>query len=193
MIYLPVKPLPNAMEPSLLDLGFIQRGAASLRVDRPGGRYRITFGFPPMQPEQSTGFTSRLKRAKRQGLQVVIPLLRSQGIPGAPVVDGAGQSGSSIDVKGFNLGYIIREDYWLTIIEADGTAYLHSVVETVVATDGTATIEIEPPLRAPFPDEAEIEFAAPYMQGFMDGDAFTYRVPGSPHSIEIGITVEEYR
>lgn len=181
------------MKPGLLDYGFVQRGASSVRVDRPGGRWRFVFGFPPMKPDVADTFTARLTRAKRQGLEIDIPRLVDQGNPGAPAVAGAGQSGTTLNVDGLNAGYIAREGFWLTIVDADGVAYVHRMVETVVAaSDGTAAFEIEPPLREPFLDGATIEMRKPFVQGFMDGDVFEYDVP-SDQFIVLGVTVEEYR
>ncbi len=193
MIELPAKPRPNSMDAALLDFGFTQRGAASLRVDRPGARHRAMFGFQPMRPDEARAFLARFKRGKRQGVRVYIPLLVDQGSPGSPVVDGAGQAGSSIAVRGLTPAYIAREDFWLTIVEADGKAYLHSMAETAVAAaDGTATFEIEPPLRAPFADGDTIHIGKPYMEGFIDGSELPWRIPPNQF-IELTLTVEEYR
>lgn len=193
MITLPVKPSPNSMEESLLDFGFAQRGAATVRVDRPGSRWRIAFTFPLMTVDASRAMNSRLKRAKRQTLQIDIPILVDQGIPGSPVVDGAGQAGTTLAVRGFEPNYHAKEDFWFTVVEADGTAYLHSMAETVTADmSGNATLEIEPPLRAPFPDGAVIHFGKPFMQGFMEGDAYTRAVPGNK-LVVLAVTVEEYK
>lgn len=191
---LPVKPSPNSMEPTLLDRGFIQRGAASLRVDRPGSKWAIKFTFPLMTVDGARGFISKIIRGKRQGLQINIPLLVKQGIPGSPVVDGAvAGAATSIPVRGLTPNYVVKEQYWMTIVEADGTAYLHSVIDTVMA-DGTgaATLEIEPALRAPFADGDTIHLAKPFMQGFIDGENYGW-VVRSDRFVEPTVTVEEYK
>lgn len=193
MITLPARSMPNSMEESLLDFGFAQRGAATVRVDRPGSRWRIAFTFPLMTIDASRALNSRLKRAKRQTLQINIPMLIDQGIPGSPVVDGAGQSGTTLAVRGFEPSYYAKEDFWLTIVEADGTAYLHSMAETVTADgSGDAVLEIEPPLRAPFADGDIVHFGKPFMQGFIDGDTYTRIVPGNK-LVTLGVMVEEYK
>lgn len=193
MIILPVRPSPNSMEESLLDPGFAQRGAATVRVNRPGSKWRIAFTFPLMTVDASRALNSRLKRAKRQTLQINIPILVDQGIPGSPVVNGAGQAGTTLAVRGFEPNYHAKEDFWLTVVEADGTAYLHSMAETVTAdASGNATLEIEPPLRAPFADGDIVHFGKPFMQGFMDGDAYTRTVPGNK-LVVLAVSVEEYK
>lgn len=194
MIELPPSPQPNSMEPTLLDYGSIQRGAASLRVDRPGSRYMVAFTYPPMQADMARKFTARLQRAKSDGIRVPVPLLGvSQGIPGAPVVDGAGQAGKTLAVRGLTARYIAKEGFWLTIIAVDGSAYLHTVAETAVAdATGKATISIEPALRAPFADGDSIELAKPYVEGFIDGESWGWSVPVE-RLIAVGFSLEEYR
>jgi len=193
-VILPVRPRPNSMVVELLDMGFIQRGSSSVRVNRPGARYRIQFMFPIMDVDDARAFISKMQRAKRTSLQIDIPLLIKQGIPGTPVVDGAVVSAAStISIRGLTPGYVIKEQYWFTVVEADGSAYLHTVVESVTAdATGEATVEIEPPLRAPFADGDTVHFAVPYMQGFMDGDAFSWTVRTDRY-VELAVTVEEFK
>ena len=113
---------------SLIDYGFTQRGAASLRVDRPGSRYAMAFGYPPMEPDTSRRFVARLLRAKRQGLRMKLPLLVPQDpFPARRWVDGAGQAGSRLKIRGFAAGFTIREGWWFSVKEADGTSYLYAV------------------------------------------------------------------
>lgn len=195
MIILPSIIKPNRMAVDTLDFGFTQRGAASIRVERPGGRFRLTFSWPreEMRPPVSGKFLSRLKRGKRQGVQIDLLLPVPQGSPGAPVVDGAGQSGTSVAVRGLTPGYTAREDYWMTIIEADGTAHVHSVFSAVRANAaGEADVEIEPPLRAPFPDGATIELARPFIQGELIGETFSYAFE-ELRQVPLSITIEEYQ
>lgn len=193
MIELPTSPAPNAMEAALLDRGFIQRGGSSLRIDRPGSRFRVAIGYAPMEPATARRFLARIKRAKREGLRIPLPLLEEQGIPGAPQVDGADQAGTALAVRGLTPAYIVKEDFWLTIVDADGTAYLHSVAETAVAdAAGLAVLQIEPPLRAPFPDGAVIELRRPFIEGFIDGEEWGWQVP-LMRRISPGFTIEEFR
>lgn len=179
MITLPAAPKPNGLRYELLDYGFVQRGASSVRVNRAGSRWRLEISFPPMMPDTARTFLARLTRAKREGLQIALPLLGvSQGSPGTPVVDGAGQAGAALALRGMTPGYQIKDGFWLTATETNGTAYLHQVaVAATVAGNGKATVQIEPPLRAPFPDGATVQIAAPIVQGFVDGDSLGWDVP----------------
>src|SRR3546814_10400759 len=70
--------------------------------------------FPPMLPSVSRIFIARLLKAKREGLRIPYPLIDvPQGAPGSPVVDGADQSGTTINLRGLTPGYAAKEGYWL--------------------------------------------------------------------------------
>ncbi len=181
MIELPDYAVPNGAEPALIDYGMNLRpatGAAVQRVDRKGSRYRAEISLPPMKPERSRVVVSRLVRAKSEGIRIPYPLLEAQGAPGSPVVDGAGQAGTSLAIRGLNVGYSLKEGYWLSIEDADGQHYLHNCGSNVrVGSDGLATITITPALRVPFADGAAIHLAVPMIEGFVDGEAWSWAVP----------------
>jgi hypothetical protein len=182
MIELPNDPAPNGVQPSLLDYGMILRpgsGAAVLRVDRKGSRYKAVISFPPMLPSVSRVFIARLLKAKREGLRIPYPLIDvPQGSPGSPVVDGAGQSGTTLALRGLTPGYAAKEGYWLSIEDADGQHYLHNVSETARADgSGAATLDITPELRAPFLDGATVHLAKPMIEGFVDGNEWSWAIP----------------
>ena len=192
MIELPSSPAPNGMEPVVLDPGLIQRGASSTRVDRLGGRYRIGFSYPPMPADKARTFTGRLTRAKREGVKVTLPLIVPQGSPGAVVVDGEDQAGTTLNVRGMNVGYPAKEGFWLTIVDANGQGYLHQLTETVRADGaGEATLTVEPPLREFFADGATVEMGAPWIEGFVDGEDWGWSVPVN-RLVSVAFTVEEF-
>ena len=195
MTQLPVKPSPNEMKYELIDRGFFQGGASSLRVTKPGSRHRFEFRFPPMKPDESAAFEAKLKRAKRTGVQIDIPVRRNQGISGSPVFDGAVTTMlTAVPMRGFRPGYAIKENFWFTATEAaTGQKHVYSVFETVIADEnGEATVEIEPPLRAPFADGDTIEFDKPFVTGFMVGEVFTVEV-SSDDFVKHAVVIEEYR
>lgn len=176
MIELPDWPGPNGVNPSLLDFGIVLRpatGGAVQQVGRPGSRWSIEVSFPPMEPDTARRFISRLTEAKRTGgLVMKFPLLGlSQGNPGSPVVDGAGQAGTALSLRACRANYLFREGYWLTIIDAEGQRYLHNCRSTIAAdATGRATIAIEPPLRVPFADGANVLLGKPLVEGFISSD-----------------------
>lgn len=199
MIELPETPAPNSVSPALIDFGMIQRpalGAKVTRIDRMGSRFRAEVGFPPMTRDRSRVFVSRLLSAKREGLRIEYPLLGvSQGVPGAPVVDGAGQAGSTLAIRGLAPHYAFREGYWLTLVDdigdGDGACYLHNCrTNTLANADGEASIDIEPPLRAPLGDGSTILLAKPVMEGLVLGEEMNWVVPVDG-LIQLAVSIEE--
>lgn len=195
MITLPDLPAPNGVEPSLIDYGVNLRaalGGGTVRVNRPGNRFRLNVTFPLMTPEVARVFVSRLIRAKQEGLRLPYPLLsETQGSPGSPVVNGAGQSGTAIALRGLTAGYAFAEGSWLSIV-GGGQHYLHNVTNAVTANgSGLATVSIAPALRFPFPDGAVVHIAQPMVDGFVDGESadWTIRVD---HLVQLGFTIEEF-
>jgi hypothetical protein len=158
--------------PELIDFGSIQRpatGAALTRIDRAGNRWKCDFTLPPMEPIPGEEFAGLLTAAKRAGLRIPFPLLADQGSPGTPVVDGAGQTGINLAVRGMTAGYQARTGFWLTVVStATGQRYLHKLREPATADgDGKATFGIEPALRIPLANGATVQLAAPEIEGIV--------------------------
>jgi hypothetical protein len=182
MIVLPPGVHPNGAVPALLDFGGVIRpstGAKLLRLDRGGNRFRAAMTLPVQEAEDARRIVARLIAAKSEGLRVAYPL---QGVDqGSPyradgstfVVDGAGQAGSSIALRGGVPGYAAKEGFWLTIHDGSREAqgYLHNVkVASIADEDGALTLTVGPNLRIPFPDGAHVELAEPTIEGLVDSD-----------------------
>ncbi|KLE32459.1 hypothetical protein [Aurantiacibacter luteus] len=194
MIELPDTPGPSSANPSLLDFGASlvpPTGARELRVDRPGNRYMIEVNFPPMKPDDSRVFVSRLLEAKRKGVRVPYPLGVPQGAPGKPVIDGAGQAGIMLALRDFTPHYRFKEGYWFSIEDENGQHYLHNC-RSVGSADaaGEATIQIEPALRHPFLDGAKLHFAKPMIEGLPQGDSWGWQIPVH-HLIALSVPIRE--
>lgn len=195
MIELPFTPAPNGVTPRLIDYGTVLRsptGGSSLRIDRAGSRFAAEITFPPMKPDTARVFVSRLLDAKSEGLRIEFPLLgESQGSPGSPAVNGAGQAGKTLAIDGLTPGYRFKEGYWFSIVDADGQHYLHNCRSNVVADGaGLATITITPALRVPFADGATIHLAKPMFEGLVDGNEFSWQIPVE-RLIALAVTIEE--
>lgn len=181
MVELPGDVAPNGATMALLDFGMTLRastGAGSVRLNRKGSRWRANVSLPPMSMTKGRVVIARLAKAKREGLRIPFPLLESQGAPGSPVVDGAGPTGHTLPVRGLKPGYAAMEGYWLSIEDADGQHYLHTLTAAVRAdASGDATLTIEPELRAVFADGASIHLAAPMIEGFVQGEEWGWAIP----------------
>lgn len=173
--------VPNGFDVELVDTGETVRGlnGAGQRQNRLGGHYKATFTFPPLKGESDArALKSQLTAGLRQGVKIELPLPMSQGLPGSPVVDGAGQSGTTLNVTGLTPYYAGRVGWWLNIIAADGTICLHDITAPFVAdASGDAAISIEPPLRLPFDNGDEIELAHPVIAGYPEEVRWNISLP----------------
>lgn len=175
MIELPDHASPNLATPTLIDFGGVLRpstGAKLLRVDRAGNRFRVAMTLPVQSAEDARTIIARLIAAKTEGLRVPYPLQGiDQGAPGAPVVDGAGQSGNTINLRGLTPGYLAREGFWLSIVR-NGQHYLHVVRDpgATANADGDIVLPISPNLRVPYPDGAAVHLGRPMIEGLVEGD-----------------------
>jgi hypothetical protein len=175
MIELPDFATPGAMEPEFLDAGFTQRGLQSLdRIDRKGGRFKLSLSYGPYQPEKARVLVSRLIAAKQEGLRIEYPLLHSQGSPGAPLLNGAVTTGREIVLDGLTPGYTCKEGYWLSLVKS-GRHYLHSVRTGGRANgSGQLTITLNEMLRTDFADNTVVHLAKPMVEGFVDGETWAW-------------------
>lgn len=171
MIELPDRPAPNGVNITPIDFGFFQRpgsGAASLRIDRPGNRYRVELSFPPMKQDDARRFAARLQRARREGLRVELPLLEKQGSPGLPVVDAANPTGTTLPLRNLTPHYTVKEGFWLHVEDASGTRYLHSVAANGIANaSGVLSVQLTEAIRAPLADGSPVNLGNPTVEGIV--------------------------
>ena len=195
MIEFPPRPAPNSCQPALLDHGGTLRsalGGASQRINRLGSRFRVALTYPPLPEPAGRIFVNRLLRAKEQGLRVEFPLAASQGVPGSPVVDGAGSVGYTLNLRGLTPNYAGKEGFWLSVVHA-GKHYLHTVTAQFIAgADGKAVVSVYPALRYPFADGSAVHLAKPMIEGLIDGDEQAWEMSLAHHQ-HISVTIEESR
>ncbi|MBB4837299.1 hypothetical protein HNP52_000350 [Sphingomonas kyeonggiensis] len=175
-IELPQPRLPKVAVPRLLDWGADQKapqGGAYQRLNRLGNRFALDISYPRLKPEPDGRIlASRLRRAKTEGALFPVPQPGlSVGVPGNPVVDGAGQAGAAILLRGFTAGYQVREGQFFSIIHG-GRRYLHCAsADAVAGGDGKVTLSIHPMLRIQPSNGAICEFAKPYIEGIVGGQS----------------------
>lgn len=193
MIELPTFARFSSFSASLIDAGFTQRGVQSLeRIDRKGSRYKVALTCPPYTPEQGRVMVARLIRAKQEGIRVALPILHSQGSPGAPLLNGAVSSGRVINIDGLTPGYVCSEGFWLSLVK-DGQHYLHSVgIGGTANGAGQLQIELNELLRDSFPDNAVVNLAQPMVEGIVEGDAWAWNY-SVDRVIPIEFALEEVR
>lgn len=194
-IELPEWAVPNGAEPFPIPFGawlIPPLGGEELFVSRKGGRWGATLTFPPMKAEKARVLISRLSEAWFSGalVKVEYPLAGvAQGIPGSPVIDGAGQAGNTINIRGLTPGYLAKEGYWLTLIDENGRGYLHNHRAVIVADEsGLASLAISPEIRWPFADGAVVQLAKPTIEGKVS--AQPWQIPVN-HLIQVGFELRE--
>lgn len=175
-IELPQPRLPQKAVPKLLDWGADQKspgGGAFQRLNRLGNRFALEISYPRLKPEPDGRIlASRLRRAKTEGALFPVPQPGLViGNPGAPVVNGAGQAGNVIALRGFAAGYTVREGQFFSMIHA-GRRYLHCANADATANgSGQLTLSIHPMLRIVTTNGAICEFAKPYIEGIVAGSS----------------------
>jgi hypothetical protein len=186
--------IPAEATPSFMDFGSYQKpftGAKVLRLDRPGGKFGAQILLPPMHPKDARAVVAKVMRGKQEGLRIAYPLMNvSQGNPGSPLVNGAGQSGTTLNIDGLTPHYAAREGFWLSIVQS-GQHYLHSVATSGAANgSGVLALSIFPALRVAFSDNAVVHLAKPMIEGFVVGDVQEWQL-SSEGTVSIGFQLEE--
>jgi hypothetical protein len=196
MIDLPDTPAPNGATPALIDFGGVARpalGGKLLQIVRAGSRFRINVSYPPL-PSKREGrvFISRLLRGKSEGVRLEYPLLHeNQGVSGNPVIDGSGQAGIAINMRGLQPHYTAKEGFWFSIQDAGGQHYLHNVAGNYSANAaGLLTLECYPPLRTSFANGAKVNFEKPMIEGLIIGDEIAWEM-SLDRNLGITFVIEE--
>lgn len=193
-VLLPSLPGIRTAEPQLLDFGAVQQGAlggAAQRLNRLGNRFGLAVELPPaVSATHGRIYVAKLLRALTEGAIYKFPQPGLViGTPGSVLINGGGQSGSSLALDGFSAGYTVGQGQFFSIIH-DGRRYLHQAAEEVTANGaGQMTLPITPMLRISPADNAVCEFAVPYIEGFVSGDSAKWQLMLEPyHAITFSIT-----
>ncbi len=195
MIDLPTDIGPSSASAALIDFGAFLTpplGGPVQRVDRMGNRFRISVGMPPMlSASDGRRWVSRLIRGKTEGARMPFPLLDfDPGAPGAPLINGAGQTGTSMIMDGFTPNYVLREGQFFSIVTG-GRHHLYNVrTETIASNTGTVTLPISPMIRVAHLDNDVCHFGQPMIEGFILGEEFAWSMSIERH-IGLGFDIVE--
>lgn len=169
--------LPTSPQPAQIAVGLVSArndlvpafGGPTQRLNRKGSRWRAQVTLPPMTYAEALAWTDLRAEADTVVLNVPQPGLEI-GSPGTPLVNGAGQLGSSLAIDGLTAGYVVRKGQYLSVV-ISGQRYLYEATAAVTANgSGQATVAIRPMLRASPPDNAVVEVAQPRIEGFVKTD-----------------------
>lgn len=163
--------LPRTAEYEIrpVEVSDVQRSTngVSLPINRGGDHFEIEIDVRSLGTACARELTVDLLRGRGQRLRVPLPLQNiNVGPIGIVVVDGAGQSGSALDVRGGTPYAVVRKGWHMTLVTA-GEGRLHQASSEVVFDgDGKATIPFWPMMRVPPSDGDKVEIAEPFIEGF---------------------------
>lgn len=174
MIVLPDIYAPRAVGFEPIASGFDvrnARGNLAGRVVTPGGHFAVSVEFPTMTAEAALQLQSLLTRSKDEGLRMTFPLAGVKQGGGTGAVDGSGAAGTSLPVKNLTPGAMIRQGFWVTVIDASGNRCVHKVAAPVrVGTDGRATLPVTFPLRTVLANNDVVLVSKPVIEGMVTSD-----------------------
>jgi len=192
-ITLPSSPAPRAISPHLisrrrdLEPTF---GGPTTRVQRLGSKWAIDFDLPPMRYADAMAWIAALTRAEGDTVMIDVPQPGFEtGSPGTPLVNGASQAGSFIDLDGFG-AYTAKAGQFFSVI-ISSQRYLYQVAVDRVAAAGVMTdLAISPMIRRSPADNAVVEFATPKIEGFLSGRETGWTVDVA-RTVGISFTITE--
>jgi hypothetical protein len=178
-ITLPATRAVKTDKPRMIDFGGPLKpslGGPVQNILRLGTRHSIDVTIPSMHAEpDGRTWAAKLRLAKIYGA-----MMRyyqdgfNPGSPGSPVVNGAGQTGTALALKGFTANYMIKLGQAFSIVTG-GRRYLYfAAADTTCSGTGTVTLSIFPMLRKSPANLDVAEFAAPYIQGSITGNELAW-------------------
>lgn len=141
-------------------------GGPTLRLLRKGAKYALDFTMPPMTYVDALAWSDLEAETDTVVMPVPQPGLVI-GNPGAPRVNGAGQSGMNLQIDGVTPGYELRKGQ-LVSVSVDDQWFLYKARAAATATSGgILTIPLRTMLRRSPADNAVVEIADPKIEGFV--------------------------
>lgn len=168
VLVLPTDPAPANMGIAMISAKNVLApafGDGEQELLRKGSRYALTFQMPPMRYVTSMDWDDLMAEGDTVVMKVHQPGFDT-GAPGAPRVNGAGQTGMSLVLDGLTPSYVIRKGQFLSVI-VSGRRYLYRARDEVVATDGAVTVPLRTMLRFPPADNDVVEIGQPMIEGFV--------------------------
>ncbi|MCA0366812.1 MAG: hypothetical protein LCH57_01955 [Proteobacteria bacterium] len=154
---------------------------------RKGTRYEIQFDMGEMDYVEALDWTDLTTKGDTVVMAVYQPGL-VVGAPGAPRVNGPGQSGRGLTIDGLSDGYVVRKGQFLSVV-TQGRRFLYRARATVTAAGGTAVVPLQTLLRFPPGDNDVVELEQPMIEGWAR-DVSGLRIIAN-HNVQVSFTVRE--
>ena len=153
-------------------------GGATQRVLRVGSRFKVSYEFPPMQYEAGRQWLARLISAEaspaailfpQRGFQPYSPNATGQTVAVNGPQTSTTNTGGVLSIKNGQAGFeLVSGQFFHINASVDGRRYLHQLRDdATVGTDGTVTLNIQPPLRFVPADGDTLEWVNVMLEGFV--------------------------
>ncbi len=191
-IALPNTPFPASMTPRLVTGRAELRpafGGDLQRLNRVGSRFAIDVTLPVMTYAAAQAWSDINDETDTVTMQIVQPGINT-GSPGTPLVNGAGQSGTTLILDGLTPHYVLRKNQWISV-STGGRLYAYRVKTEVAASAGGAvSVVLTTMLRVSPADNSPVQIAAPRIEGFatVPDDAWATNTAGH---VALSFTIEE--
>jgi len=205
-ITLPPLPRPWRASPTLVDFGADLTpplGGPIQRVTRLGSRFKLTLDpadYGLITKTYASNLLAALLKARATGQTVILPFpqmgaSRANDVAPAnaltPLVDGAGQSGTVLNVRGLAVGAQLLAGQFGSVT-VSGRSYLYVLTDSVTANAlGKAALNIAPMLRASPADGAAMSFASPQIEGWLSGMEQSWSVERLMLGLQVPISIME--
>lgn len=149
-------------------------GGNRQRNARKGDHYKAEFNLPPMTHAEAMKWRSLMTSADTVSMVVPQPGFDA-GPVGAPLVNGAGQLGTSLVIDGVTPNYAFRKGQVISILTA-GRHWLYGIDANAVANgSGQVTLTLEVMIRTLHADNDPIHVGKPVIEGFAEFDEAAFR------------------
>lgn len=191
-LLLPTHPGIQSATPRPIGAGYDTRpssGGPIGRNLRPGTRWAWDVDLNPVYYVDSLELDGLLSEDDTIIMDIPQPGLDT-GSPGDSLVDGAGQLGRTLNLKGVTPAYVFRKGQWLTIIQGGQRFAYKSSAEAVANGSGLIAIPLRTMLRLPTVNNAVVEIADPKVEGWVTLDPSSLKIHGD-QTVWLRFTIEE--
>ncbi len=186
-IALPTTPTWRKASPEFIDMGVDQAPSTGLGVDqrleRLGSRWALSVELPPIKEGVAwLDWQVAMLLARSQGASYRWPqpgLVTNTPSAGSPVIAGAGQTGSTLNISGVGFGYQVRKGQFLSVTKG-ARSYLYQCTTLTSASGGAMAVPIYPMLRASPDNGSAVELVAPLIVGKITSENLTWEHEFNP-------------
>lgn len=160
-------------EPYVVSAGGVLKspiGGSAMALARLGDRMGLDVTLPDMTADDARRFRARRSAARALGvtLRLVWPQEKLEAF-GAITVNGAGQAGMTLNITGGTAGKTIPEGAAFSV--TDGSRhYVYMARADLLLTGGALALPITPMIRRAPANGSALNFAAPVLEGLIEGE-----------------------